>query len=119
MSPDDVVDIIPRLQAVLEGAALREQYARLQASALEEQRYALSRTYEMTTEMECDIAVEDELTALGFQFYPLGGDSDAEIWISEEHGLMVFLDFDANDGQFYQYRLLAFDVVSESVEEAA
>ncbi len=117
MSPDDAVDVIPRLQAVLEGAALRQKYSRLQASALEKQQYALSRTYEMTMDMECDIAVEDELTELGFQYYPLGEDSDAELWISEEYGLMVFLDFDANDGLFYQYRLLAFDVVSESVDE--
>lgn len=119
MSPDDAVDIIPRLQAVLEGAALRQQYARLQASALGEQRYALGRTYEMAAEMECDIAIEDELTALGFLFYPFGEGSDAELWISEEYGLMVFLYFDADDGLFYQYRLLAFDVISEAVEEAA
>ncbi len=117
MSPDDAVDVIPRLQAVLEGAALRQKYARLQASALEKQRYALSKTYEMTMDMECDVAIEDELNALGFQYYSLGEDSDAELWISEEYGLMVYLDFDTNDGLFYQYRLLAFDVISESVDE--
>ncbi len=113
---DEVDEVIHRIQAVLEGTALQEQSARFQVSALEERNFPLSKTYEMAVDMEHDAAIEGELERLGFEYYPFGEDGMSSLWISEEYGLMVFLEFDTNDGRFYNFRLLSFDVISEAEE---
>lgn len=116
MPVDEVDEVIDRLEALLEGTTLAEQSARLAVAALEERNLPLSRTYEMTVDMEHDAAVRSELESLGFEYYPFGEDALSSLWISEEYGLMVFLEFDANDGRFYTFRLVSFDVISEAEE---
>jgi hypothetical protein len=115
MEPDETDVVVQQIMDVLDGEFQKEKIARLQASALENGQYALSTTYEMAQDMEREIAIEDLLTRYGFEQYSV--EDDAELWISEEYGLMIFLYFTDADGRYYEYRIVAFDILGEAVEE--
>jgi len=117
MEPDEVDPVVQEIMATLDDLLLAEKHARLQVSALEERQYPLAATFEMVRDMEVDSAIEEALAGFGFDYHTI--DDDAELWISDEHGLMVFLSFTAPDGRYYSYRIVAFDVVGEEEEETA
>lgn len=117
MGSEEVDTVAQEIMATLDDLFLAEKRARLQVSALEERQYALATTFRMVKEMEIDNAIEEALAGFGFDYHTI--DDDAELWISEEHGLMVFLSFTAPDGRYYNYRIVTFDVASEDEEEGA
>jgi len=117
MGSEETDAVAQEIMTTLDNLILAEKQARLQVSALEEQQYPLTATFEMVQEIEAGGAVEELLTRFGFEYYTV--DDDTELWISDEHGLMVFLFFNAPDGQYYNYRIVAFDVVGEDAEETA
>jgi uncharacterized protein (DUF2164 family) len=114
---EDIDPVAQEIMAALDCLLHQERCAGLQASALEERQYALTETFRMVQDMQSENAVEEILTKFGFVYY--GIEDDAELWISDEHGLMVFLAFTAPDGQYYNYRIVAFDVLGEDVEGEA
>ncbi|WP_317063726.1 hypothetical protein [Methanoculleus caldifontis] len=107
--------VVQEIMAALNGLLHRERHADLQASALEEREYPLAETFRMVQDMETESAIEEVLTKFGFAYYTV--DDDAELWVSDDHGLMVFLSFTAPDGRYYNYRIVAFDVVGEDETE--
>ena len=117
MGSEETDTVAQEIMTALDNLILAEKRARLQVSALEERQYALATTFRMVKEMEVDNAIEEALAGFWFGYYTI--DDDAELWISEEHGLMVFLSFTAPDGRYYNYRIVAFDVVGEDGEEGA
>ncbi|KDE56299.1 hypothetical protein [Methanoculleus sp. MH98A] len=117
MEPEEVDSVAQEIMATLDNLFLAERQARLQVSALEEQQYPLAATFEMVTDMGANTAIEEALSGFGFDYHTI--DEDAELWISDEHGLMVFLFFTAPDGRYYNYRIAAFDVVGEEEERSA
>ena len=117
MGSEETDTVAQEIMTALDNLILAEKRARLQVSALEERQYALATTFRMVKEMEVDNAIGEALAGFGFGYYTI--DDDAELWISEEHGLMVFLSFTAPDGRYYNYRIVAFDVVGEDGEEEA
>lgn len=117
MGSEETNAVAHEIMTTLDNLFLAEKQARLQVSALEEQQYALTTTFEMVQEMETGGAIEELLTGFGFEYYTV--DDDAELWISDEHGLMVFLSFNTPDGRYYNYRIVAFDVIGEDEEETA
>lgn len=117
MGLEETDAVAQEIMATLDNLILAEKQARLQVSALEERQYPLAATFEMVQDMEAGGAIEELLTRFGFEYYTV--DDDAELWISDEYGLMVFLSFNAPDGQYYNYRIVAFDVVGEDAEETA
>ncbi|KLK88430.1 hypothetical protein SZ63_05265 [Methanoculleus sediminis] len=117
MEPDEVDSVAQEIMATLDNLFLAEKQARLQVSALEEQQYPLAATFEMVSDMGTDTAIEEALAGFGFEYHTI--DEDAELWISDEHGLMVFLFFTDPDGRYYNYRIVAFDVVGEEEEISA
>lgn len=117
MEPNGMDSVVQEIMVTLDSLFLAEKQARLQVSALEERQYPLAATFEMVREMGAGSAIEDALAGFGFEYYSV--DEDAELWISDEHGLMVFLFFTAPDGRYYNYRIVAFDVVGEEEERSA
>ncbi|HQD26682.1 MULTISPECIES: hypothetical protein [Methanoculleus] len=111
MGSEETNAVAQEIIATLDSLFLAEKRAKLQISALEERQYPLATTFEMVQEMEVDNAIEEALTEFGFEYYTV--DDDGELWISDEHGLMVFLSFTAPDGRYYNYRVVAFDVIDE------
>ena len=111
MGSEETNAVAQEIIATLDSLFLAEKRAKLQISALEERQYPLATTFEMVQEMEVDNAIEEVLTEFGFEYYTV--DDDGELWISDEHGLMVFLSFTAPDGRYYNYRVVAFDVIDE------
>lgn len=116
MGSEETDTVAQEIMATLDTLFLAEKRARLQVSALEDRQYALATTFRMVQEMEADSAIEEALSGFGFGYYTI--DDDAELWISEEYGLMVFLSFTAPDGRYYNYRIVSFDVISGDGEEA-
>lgn len=114
MEPGDVDFVAQEIMATLDNLFLAEKRARLQVSALEERQYPLAATFEMVQDMGTETAIEEALTRFGFDYHIV--DEDAELWISDEYGLMVFLFFSSPDGRYYNYRIVAFDVVGEEEE---
>ena len=114
---EDMDPVAQEIMAALDCVLHRERCAGLQASALEERQYALTETFRMVQDMENETAIEEVLSKFGFAYHSI--DDDAELWISDEHGLMVFLAFTAADGRYYNYRIVAFDVVGEDEEVEA
>lgn len=114
MEPDKVDVVAQEIMVTLDRLFLAEKQARLQVSALEERQYPLAATFEMVSDMDAGTAIEEALAGLGFEYHAI--DEDAELWISDEHGLMVFLYFTDPDGRYYNYRIVAFDVVGEEEE---
>ncbi len=96
MGSEETDTVAQEIMATLDTLFLAEKRARLQVSALEDRQYALATTFRMVQEI----------------------DDDAELWISEEYGLMVFLSFTAPDGRYYHYRIVSFDVIGGDGEEA-
>ncbi len=117
MGLEEANPVAQEIMATLDNLLLAEKQARLQVSALEEQQYPLAATFEMVRDMEGDGAIEEALVGFGFEYHTI--DDDADLWISDEHGLMVFLFFTAPDGRYYNYRIVAFDVVGEEEEVTA
>ncbi len=115
MESEEVDSVAQEIVATLDNLFHAEKRARLQVSALEEREYPLAAAFEMVRDMETDSAIEEALTGFGFEYHTI--DDDAELWISDEHGLMVFLSFTAPSGRYYNYRIVAFDVVGEEEEE--
>ncbi|HOI13129.1 MAG TPA: hypothetical protein PLG75_04690 [Methanoculleus sp.] len=115
MGLEEVNLVAQEIMMTLDNLLLAEKQARLQVSALEERQYPLAATFEMVRDMEADSAIEEALSRFGFEYHTI--DDDAELWISDEHGLMVFLSFTAPDGRYYTYRIVAFDVLGEEEEE--
>lgn len=111
MGMEEIDTVAQEIMATLDNIFLAEKRARLQVSALEERQYALAATFGMVQEMEVGNAIEEALTGFGFDYHSV--DDDAELWISDEHGLMVFLSFTAAEGRYYNYRIVAFDVIGE------
>ncbi|WP_250986066.1 hypothetical protein [Methanoculleus oceani] len=117
MESEEVDSVVQEIVATLDNLFHAEKRARLQVSALEEREYPLAATFEMVRDLEADSAIEEALAGFGFEYHTV--DDDAELWISDEHGLMVFLSFTAPDGRYYNYRIVAFDVVGEDEERSA
>ncbi len=117
MGSEETDTVVRRIMAALDGVFLAEKQAGLQVSALEERGYPLAATFEMVRDMEAGNALEETLAGFGFEYYTV--DDDGELWISDEHGLMIFLSFTAPDGRYYNYRIVAFDIVGEEEEESA
>lgn len=117
MESEKVDSVAQEIMVTLDNLFLAEKRARLQVSTLEQRQYPLAATFEMVRDMEADSAIEEALARFGFESHTI--DDDAELWISDEHGLMVFLSFTAPDGRYYNYRIVAFDVVAEEEEEYA
>ena len=117
MGSEETDAVAQEIMTALDTLFLAEKQARLQVSALEGRQYPLAATVEMVQEMKTGGAIEELLAGFGFEYYTI--DDDAELWISDEHGLMVFLSFNAPDGRYYNYRVVAFDVVGEDEEETA
>lgn len=117
MEPDETDTIVQEIRTTLDNLFLAEKQARLQVSALEEQQYPLAATFEMVSDMDTGTAIEEALDRFGFEYHSI--DEDAELWISDEYGLMVFLYFTDPDGRYYNYRIVAFDVIGEDEEETA
>ena len=111
MGSEETDIVVQEIMAALDDAFLAEKYARLQASALEGQQYTLAATFRMVQDMEIESAIAGILARFGFAYYTV--DDDAELWISDEYGLMVFLSFTSPGGRYYNYRIVAFDVVGE------
>jgi hypothetical protein len=111
MGSEETDIVVQEIMAALDDAFLAEKYARLQASALEGQQYTLAATFRMVQDMEIESAIAGILARFGFAYYTV--DDDAELWISDEYGLMVFLSFMSPGGRYYNYRIVAFDVVGE------
>lgn len=111
MGSDELDPIVLEIMATLDNLLLAEMQARFQVSALEAQEYPLAATFEMVRDMEADAALDEALSGFGFEQHAL--DDDAELWISDELGLMVFLFFTASDGRSYTYRIVRFEVVGE------
>ena len=82
-----------------------------QVSAIEVQDYPFGATFEMVRDTESDAAIEEALSGFGFEQHTL--DDGAELWISDELGLMVFLFFTTPDGRSYTYRIVRFEVAGE------
>ena len=99
------------IMAALDNVFLAEWCVRLQASALEGRQHALTATFWMVQEMEIVSAIDGVFGRFGFKYRMVDG--DAKLWISERYGLMVFLFFTSLDGSYYNYRIVAFDVVGE------
>ncbi|MDD3933192.1 MAG: hypothetical protein PHP55_04980 [Methanoculleus sp.] len=116
MGSEEADTVAQEIMAALDDLFRKERRARLQVSALEERQYALAATFRMVQDMEADSAIEEALAGYGFEYYTV--DDDAELWISDEHGLMVFLSFTAPGGQYYNYRIVAFDIIGEEEEES-
>ncbi|MDD3070687.1 hypothetical protein [Methanoculleus horonobensis] len=114
MEPDETDTVVQDIMATLDNLFLTEKQARLQISALEERQYPLAATFEMVSDMDTGTAIEEALVGFGFEYHTI--DEDAELWISDEHGLMVFLYFTDPDGRYYNYRIVTFDVVGEEEE---
>ncbi len=89
MGPDGMDPVVLEIMAVLDSLFLAERQARFQVSALEVQDYPLAATFEMVRDTESDAAIEEALSGFGFEQHTL--DDDAELWISDELGLMVSL----------------------------
>lgn len=89
MGPDEMDPVVLEIMATLDSLFLAEKQARLQVSALDAQDYPLAATFEMVRDMESDAAIEEALSGFGFEQHTL--DDDAELWISDELGLMVSL----------------------------
>ncbi len=107
--------VAQEIMAALDRLLHREKCADLQASVLEERQYALAETFRMVQDMEVESAIEEVFTRFGFMYHTV--DDDAELWVSDEHGLMVFLSFTAPDGRYYNYRIVTFDVVGADEAE--
>jgi len=89
MGPDEMDPVVLEIMATLDSLFLAERQARFQVSALEVQDYPLAATFEMVRDTESDAAIEEALSGFGFEQHTL--DDDAELWISDELGLMVSL----------------------------
>jgi hypothetical protein len=87
MGLEEVNPVAQEIMATLDNLLLAEKQARLQVSALEEREYPLAATFEMVQDMEADSAIEEALIRFGFNYHTV--DDDAELWISDEHGLMA------------------------------
>jgi hypothetical protein len=111
MGPDEMDPVVLEIMAVLDSLFLAERQARFQVSALEVQDYPFTATFEMVRDTESDAAIEEALSGFGFEQHTL--DDDAELWISDELGLMVFLFFTTPDGRSYTYRIVRFEVAGE------
>ncbi|MCK9278998.1 MAG: hypothetical protein M0P22_13025 [Methanoculleus sp.] len=116
MESGEADTIAQEIMAALDDLFRKERVARLQVSALEERQYALAATFGMVRDMEADSTIEEALVGFGFEYYTV--DDDAELWISDEHGLMIFLSFTAPDRRYYSYRIVAFDIIGEEEEES-
>ncbi|WOX56227.1 MULTISPECIES: hypothetical protein [unclassified Methanoculleus] len=117
MGSEETDVVAQEVMTALDTLFLAERRAKLQVAALEERQYPLAATFGMVREMEAESAIEEALAGFGFEYYTVG--DDAELWISDEHGLMVFLSFTTTDGRYYNYRIVAFDVIGEDREEDA
>ncbi|HRT12262.1 MAG TPA: hypothetical protein P5131_03740 [Methanoculleus sp.] len=111
MGPDEMDPVVLEIMAVLDSLFLAERQARFQVSALEVQDYPFAATFEMVRDTESDAAIEEALSGFGFEQHTL--DDGAELWISDELGLMVFLFFTTPDGRSYTYRIVRFEVAGE------
>jgi hypothetical protein len=118
MEPDEVEDlVVQEIMATLDSLFLAEKQARLQVSALKERQYPLAETFEMVQDMGTDTSIEEALIRFGFDYHAI--DDDAELWISDDYGLMIFISFTDQDGRYYNYRIITFDIVDEDEEVAA